>query len=66
MTNSTAGEFASLGIRANEKGKERVRQGKDIKGVVGSGSLRKRYRGGKGSQGEGCGHGTRIADGRGQ
>ena len=33
-TNSTHGEFASLSIRANGKGKERVRQGKDIKGAL--------------------------------
>jgi len=31
--NSTPGEFESSGIRANEKGKERARQGKYIKGA---------------------------------
>ena len=70
MTNSTPGEFVSSSIRANEKGKERERKGTSRKRcqgrVVDSGNPRKRYRGDKGSLGEGCGHGAGITDGRGQ
>ena len=57
MTNSAPGEFASSGIRVNEKGKERVLHAKEKVS---------RVRRGFQEPGEGCGNDAGITDGRGQ